>query len=314
MDDKRYSFTGVAALSLPLYEADKLLSEADGTLALVYLYILRNGGNFSTVVAARELKLNDSSLETAVLRLAELGLISPCADERLSSAPELPEYNSEQVAARGGQSEGFKVVVGETQRIFGRMLSSSELKQLFGIYDHLGLPAEVMLLLINYCVTEHRAKYGGARLPTLRKIEQEGFRWADFELLTLEQAEVYIHRSRERSGDISRLKRTLSIGTRELTATERKYTESWFELGFSIEALEIAYDRTVTQTGQLKWAYMNSIIKSWHEKDLHTPGEIEAGDGSSGKYAKRASKSDETEYKPGELEHMKKILNKISNG
>jgi DNA replication protein DnaD len=52
-------------------------------------------------------------------------------------------------------------------------------------------------------------------------------------------------------------------------------------MGFSPEAVSIAYDRTVLKTGALKWPYLNSILKSWHQKGLHTPEEIETGDGSS---------------------------------
>ena len=32
------------------------------------------------------------------------------------------------------------------------------------------------------------------------------------------------------------------------------------------------------KTGGLKWNYMNSILRSWNEKNLHTPQEILQGD------------------------------------
>jgi hypothetical protein len=50
--------------------------------------------------------------------------------------------------------------------------------------------------------------------------------------------------------------------------------------GASIGALSVsnAYDRTVTNTGRLKWAYMDTILRSWHEKKLHTPAEIDAAE------------------------------------
>ena len=40
----------------------------------------------------------------------------------------------------------------------------------------------------------------------------------------------------------------------------------------------LAFERTCLKTGGLKWNYMNSILKSWHEKNLHTPQEIAQGD------------------------------------
>ncbi|MCC8357708.1 MAG: DnaD domain protein, partial [Oscillospiraceae bacterium] len=70
----------------------------------------------------------------------------------------------------------------------------------------------------------------------------------------------------------------LGIQGRRLSPTERKYIDDWITLGFGPEALALAADRTVTNTGDLKWKYMNSIVHSWHQKGLHTVEEIEKGD------------------------------------
>jgi hypothetical protein len=62
----------------------------------------------------------------------------------------------------------------------------------------------------------------------------------------------------------------LQINGRALTQTEQKYIESWLDMGFGPDALEIAYDKTVVKTGRLQWKYMDSIVNSWHGKNLHT--------------------------------------------
>lgn len=67
----------------------------------------------------------------------------------------------------------------------------------------------------------------------------------------------------------------------------------------------------MTNTGQLKWNYMNRIIQSWHEKGLHTTQEIADGDAprrSSG--GPRQSQRTEPS-RMGELERMKKIYDKV---
>ena len=71
----------------------------------------------------------------------------------------------------------------------------------------------------------------------------------------------------------------LSTGIGSLIAllakrTNRKFLS--FALGFSAGARELAYDRTVLKTGRLQWKYMDSIVRSWHGKGLHTPEEIAA--------------------------------------
>ena len=58
-------------------------------------------------------------------------------------------------------------------------------------------------------------------------------------------------------------------------------------MGFSNEVIMLAYERTCLNTGTLKWAYMNSILKSWQEKNLFTPQEIQQGDSAPAVAAKR---------------------------
>ena len=77
---------------------------------------------------------------------------------------------------------------------------------------------------------------------------------------------LYLHRWPERPIDVRRTGQELGLSERAV------------DLGFETDAILMAYDRTVTQTGGLKWPYMNKIIHNWHDKGLHTPEEIQAGD------------------------------------
>ena len=90
-----------------------------------------------------------------------------------------------------------------------------------------------------------------------------------------------------------------------LSSTEKKYIESWVSLGFGAEALAIAYDRTVTNTGSLKWNYMDKILHSWHEKGLHSPREILEKDG------KRRAAAPAKGGKPMDFSGLDDMLNKI---
>jgi DNA replication protein DnaD len=199
----------------------------------------------------------------------------------------------------------------------GRLLTGPELKTLLGIYDYLGLPAEVILMLTNHCVEDYQEKYGPGRLPTIRRIEKEAYSWANMEILTLEQADKYIKKQLEKKDSLSQIKKILQINGRSLSTTEQKYVESWIDMGFCPDALEIAYDKTVVKTGRLQWKYMDSIVQSWHGKNLHTPEEIAAGDvrrsaPAAGKYA---GKNGSAGIPPKEeLERMEKILSKMNKG
>ncbi len=284
MDEKKFSLSAARSLAVPLADADALLSACDGTAALLYLYALRGGGGFTVSAAAAALRRTDAEIEKALQKLCELGVFS-AGGEKSAPAPlpqpaeELPQYSAEDITRRTRENADFAVVVEETQRILGRTLSGPDLNTLFGIYDYLRLPAEVIFLLVNHCVEETRERLGPGKLPSMHSIEKEAYIWHNDEILTLERAEEHLVREKERRGALNEIRRLLQIRDRGFSATERKYVVGWMDMGFPPEAIELAYDKTVVKTGRLTWKYMDSILQSWHRKGLHTPAEIAAGDG-----------------------------------
>lgn len=294
---------------LSVEEADKLLACADGTAALLYLHILR-AGSFSLTSAARALNRSESEVALAADRLRRLGMMEQFQKSRLPEK-EIPEYTAEDVVRRANTDNTFTGVVEEAERALGRVLSSNDLRLLFGIYDHVGLPADVIMLLLHHCVEEYQAQRGAGRMPTMRYIEKEAWFWAEREVLTLDAAEEHILREKQRHEAVGRVKEVLQIRDRELTETERGYVESWLELGFGPEALAIAYDRTVSRTNKLAWKYMDSIIQSWNEKQLYTPAEIEAGDARRGAAKKPAEVTGSTDSE--KLEIMRKLYDHLKS-
>ena len=253
-------------------ELDRLLGHADGNAALLYLHIRRSGG-FSMERAARALKCTEAELFAAAGTLRALGLL-----EEEKPSREIPEYTAEDVAARTGADPAFEAVVREAEQALGHVLSSNDLKLLFGIYDYWGLGAEVIMVLLHHCVEKFQAVSGAGRKPTMRYVEKEARYWAGQEVNTLDAAEELIRREAERRALTGRVKEALQIRGRDLTAGELRYIEAWLALGFPPEAIAVAYDRTVLSTGKLAWRYMDKILQSWAGKGLYTPEAIEAGD------------------------------------
>ena len=283
--------------------ADRLLAAHDGDMALLYLYLLRHG-SLDPEDAARTLCRTLAEVEAAAEKLERMGIPEaprrPAGPSRPIPEPadEPPEYNARDIVERGDPA--FTALVTEAQKALGHALSTPDLKKLFGIYDYLRLPPEVIMMLLNHCV-----KVSKGRLPSMRFIEKEAYAWANREILTLEQAEEYIARSdslREKSAKTAEL---LGIRGRELTATENRYISAWLEMGFGEDLIEMAYDRTVTNTGGLKWSYMNSILKSWHEKGLFTPADVREKDG------RMAKQQPKQPGKPKDLDRLIAALDKI---
>ena len=262
--------------------ADRLIAAHDGDLALLYLFIQRSG-SMDLERAACELCRTLGEMEAAYEKLMRMGLVSqgdscaiaprPAPVKKLLPEDEVPEYTTADVVSRMQGDNAFAAVLHEAEQIFGKRLSSPDLKKLFGIYDHYGLPAEVLMVMMHHCV-----EISSGRLPTLRFMERQACIWANREIMSLEQAEEYIDFYRQRREDSGKVAEALGRGGRKLSPTEDKYISAWLDMGFGIDAIELAYDRTVTNTGDLKWSYMNRILESWKEKGLFDVAEIEEKD------------------------------------
>ena len=299
---------------------DLLLACADGTAALLYLHIRRHG-SFCAAEAAAELRCTQAEIARAAKTLERLGLLdaAPADKARPLAKPlpenRLPEYQAKDITVRTQSDGAFSGIVAEAENTLGRVLNSNDLKILFGIYDHLGLPADVIMLLLHHCVDEYQHRNGAGRLPTMRYIEKEAWYWADMEILTLDSAEEHIRRRRERQELAAQVMDLLQIRGREATASEKKYIDAWLSMGYLPETIAIAYDRTVVSTGKLTWKYMDKIICSWAEKKLFTPAEIEAGDARRSTVKKTAPSGAATqEQEQQDLAYLQKMYGQGKGG
>ena len=264
-------------VSMTQEAADRLIRLDSGDAALLYLHLLRRG-------SLEGLRWPEERKRAALKLLQEQGL----AAASLSAVPEPPaeppeapppEYRLEDItAALSDRASAFPALADEVERRLGKKLTANDLKILYTLYDHLALPAEVICLLVNWCIEETERKYGPGRKPFLAQIRREGFIWARKGIDTIETAEEHIQalvRLRTRGAQVLRL---LDIQPRPLVEREKNYIASWDAMGFDDEAIRAAYERTILKKQSLDWGYMNGILRRWHEKGLHTLEAIQTGD------------------------------------
>ncbi len=260
-------------ITIDAQAARRLIAAGSGDAALVYLH-LASGGAPDT--AMQQLRLDERRFEFASATLRQLGLWPEEEKKHLQPA-EAPVYTEEDLAREYASGEEFSDMVGETQRRLGRMLSTEELKILLSIYRYLGLAPEVISILVNYCIQRARAR-GKARMPSIRTIEKEAYRWADDGIDTMEEAAVYVQRQLQLQSKAGRVHDILQLGERKFTPGEEKLVLAWLDWGFGEGEIRLAYEKTCMNTGGLRWPYINSILKSWHEQGLTTLQSIETGD------------------------------------
>ena len=262
-----------AGITISNTDLKRLLACANADAALLYLY-LASGGDASK--AAEHLRMTQARADLAAASLRQMGLTEQDEQKHLLPA-EAPCYTEADVTREYRTNPEFPSMIGEAQRRLGRLLSTEEIKILLCVYRYLGLPPEVISILINYCIQRSKAR-GQTRLPSIRAIEKEAYRWADLGIDTMEEAAVYMQSQLQLQANVSKIQHLLGIEGRKLTPGEEKLISAWLSWGFGEREIQLAYEKTCMNTGGLKWPYLNSILKSWHEKGLTTLEAIETGD------------------------------------
>ena len=265
--------------------ARRLIQGGDGDAALLYIAVLRNRGGVDDQQLRAQLGWDEVRFRRSLDVLVRQGLVSlprrgaaEKAESPLPAPPEEKPAYTRSDLARALEGAEFRSLTGAVEEKLGKKLTTPDVAALLGLYDQLGLPADVIFLLVGFCTERTAAQYGPGRRPTLRQIEKEGYAWARQGLFSQESAAAYIRKYQKRREGLPLLMGLLRLGDRVPAPSEEKYLLAWSEMGFDNEVIELAYDKTVLKCKELKWPYLNKILCSWHQKGLHTLAEVEAGD------------------------------------
>ena len=194
----------------------------------------------------------------------------PQSTKGLSVAARLrtrPSYDSAEIDAATSVNGNIDYLFKQAEKILEKLLSPSDFEMIYSFVDWLGLPVEVVIMLLRFA--KGQGKVGKRYLETV------AIDWADKGINTYESAEEYIKEIELKLSNEGKIRGVLGIYDRALTQTEKKYISLWtFEKNVPIPMITEAYDRTVAATGKLSWAYMNKIIMSWLDEGLESVEQI----------------------------------------
>lgn len=266
----KYILPNSGSISISSEAADKLIARGDGEITLVYLCILRSEGSISADKIGAELNISKTAVEKAFAALVSMGLISAAAEPQTG-------YSSSDVA-KAFENPEFSFIADEVEKIFATLLSPEELKTLLNIYSNYELPPEVILYMTQFFKNDVRRRFGPGRRLSMSVLEKVAFEWHRLGIDSLDKAEEYVKKRDSAYSLEGEIKRVLGIFDRKLVQNEKTYIDSWIDMGFKADAIQIAYERTISRLHNLSLPYMDKILLSWHSKGLHTAEEINAGD------------------------------------
>ncbi|MDA3846712.1 MAG: DnaD domain protein [Vallitaleaceae bacterium] len=173
-----------------------------------------------------------------------------------------PSYTTSELVSFKSEVE-YSQLVYITERYLGKNLTETDLRTLFSLHDWIGLPFEVIEILLEYCVSNNHRN--------LRYIEKVALDWADNDINTIEKA---TYRTKTSSKQYFTIFKALGIPNRNPVQFEIDMMNGWLK-AFDIELILEACDRTIKQTNTGSLKYTDTILSKWTKENVKLYSDIE---------------------------------------
>jgi len=274
---------------LPDAVADNFIFLSSELQLKVLLVIARNSLEEKTPSAiASFLKKNEDDVKDALDFWVDEGILisdgqtpveikKPAVEEKKNEAQKISiapipviKPTMEQVIARTEESPELRYLFECAQEMLGRTIGWDGQSRLLMMYDNYGLPADVILMLLEYLKSTGRTSW--TDITKYAKI------WAEDDIKTHEKANEYIDRMNKSNSVYDELKTRFGIAHERPSTKQAQFITDWLNLGFSTELIARAYDEMINNTQKPSFAYVNTILISWHKKGYRTTSDVEKGE------------------------------------
>lgn len=269
------AFTG--AVALPKSVADNHLKLASHNALKLIIYIMANGAEVPDSEICKALGMQVAELNEAVLYWKNAGVltdgeVSVKAENEIAPAVKavarVHQPSRAEIAKRASESKEITLVLRQAELKFCRPLKETEKRAVLYIIDDLGLSPAVTMMLIEFAVSENRT--------TASFLESTAVDWVNREINTVTLAENEIQKAIVKRSCWAIVRRAMGIDDRRATAKENEAAVRWVsEWGFKEAVLRLAYDQCVDSIGKFSVAYIDKVLKNWHQAGVATMADVE---------------------------------------
>ena len=182
----------------------------------------------------------------------------------------LPSYTTDELAALMKKRKITSGFIGEASRVYGKMFNQHEVEMIVRMIDYIGFDEESVLLLLSY--------YSKQKKP-IRYIEKTALEFYDEGITTAAMLAEKLCAMDKLNSAEGKIRAIFGMNNRSLTTKEKKCIKAWIEkMGFDIEMIRLAYDKTVDATHEPSVAYANAILERWSADGIDTPEKVSEAD------------------------------------
>lgn len=276
---------------LPKAFIERYMPHAPHAFTVIYIYAYsggQSGKSLSNQAIAEALNILESDVIRAWKYWQEKGLLQYKEDEQLlifenlleepaiaaplpkPTAPIVvpetkPNYSPEELSVILEKNEAVQQLMASAQSHLGKLLTYSDMSVLLSLYDWLGLPLEVIEILLAYCSDNGHTN--------MRYIEKTAIDWAENGIDSPDKA---LKRVSLYHAEFRNIMKANGQGDRLPTPVEEKYIRKWLnEYKLSIDVIVVACEKTILSIGKPNFKYTDTILNSWSKKNVKNVEDVE---------------------------------------
>ena len=291
------------AVLVPGQFIDEYMKQANGEYVKVYLYLLRHAPEqIGREQIADALDMTRADVNRALSYWKKAGVLDyesakPAAAGRTARKPAedtvpqgavtavqksspaaaenpAPEKPAGQPVSRAvdtaalERDEEFKQLVYISQQYLNKLFTQRDTEVLGNLYQNLGMSAELLEYLMEYCAEN--------RHTSLRYAETVALNWKSEGITTAKEAR---ERSANRNRRVFSVMKAMGLNDRNPGKSELEHIRRWFEeYGFDEKIVTEACSRTLERTHKPSFPYAEGILRDWKEAGVKTFADIAAQD------------------------------------
>lgn len=278
------------SVSIPYWFTTDYMPQASGGYVKVYLYVIAHYQQNNQTIDLEELSTSLNMLYSEVILALnywdEKGVLhfnkldkdtfelsfkwtKPQLQQELSQ-PKVtihqtrPHYTADELALYKQQHDSIAKLFKICEEYLCRLLSSTDQQVLFGLYDWLNMPLDLIEYLVEYCASNNHTH--------IRYIEKVALNWIDQGITTVDAAKAQTALTKH----YRLILKELGMHGETITKHQMQLFNTWLnDYGFDIEIVLEACRRTISHSSKPTLNYLGTILDRWHKNGVKSLEDIQ---------------------------------------
>ena len=175
-----------------------------------------------------------------------------------------PHYTKEEIMLYKEQNHSISTLFKICEKYLGRLLSPADQQIIYGCYDWLTMPLDLIEFLVEYCASNNHTQ--------IRYIEKVALGWHEQGIKTVEDAKEQVATTTK----YRKIFKALGMSSETITKHQRDILDKWLiHYQFSLEIILEGCNRTVAFSSNPTLNYLGSILENWYKNGVKTLKDIE---------------------------------------